>query len=246
MRNALIAALISLACASSVMAQANLARERAKPHVKTAWSFMREEAWADAAKSFQQAVELDPAYEAAYYGLGLANMRLRNYAGAISAYLRCRDIYREQAGKLFASGQDAQRIRQDRLTEIDEVIRSYQTGPQNANSQDRLRQLNQQRREIQDYISRGNNVTIETSVPAFVSLALGSAYFRTEQWADAEREYKAAIAMDPKSGEALNNLAVVYLQTGRIKEAEESVKAAEKAGYKVHPQLKQDIKAKTG
>ena len=75
-------------------------------------------------------------------------------------------------------------------------------------------------------------------------LDLGSAYFRTEQWADAEREYKAALAVQPKSGAVLNNLAVLYLQTGRYQEADDAVKAAEKAGFKVHPQLKQDIKAK--
>ncbi len=87
-------------------------------------------------------------------------------------------------------------------------------------------------------------MTIENSVPAFVYVALGSAYFRTEQWADAEREFKAAIAVDPRRGEAFNNLAVLYLQTGRYKEADEAVKSAEKAGFKVHPQLKQDIKDK--
>ena len=52
------------------------------------------------------------------------------------------------------------------------------------------------------------------------------------------------IAVEPKSGATLNNLAVLYLQTGRYKEADDAVKAAEKAGFKVHPQLKQDIKAK--
>ncbi len=180
------------------------------------------------------------------YGLGLASMRLKNYAEAIAAYLRCRDLYREQAGKQFSNRQDAQRYRQDRLTEIDEVIRQYQSGPQTASSQDRLRQLTQQRRDIQQYISRGNNLTVENAVPAFVHLALGSAYFRTEQWSDAEREYKTAIASDPKSGEAFNNLAVVYLQTGRAKEADEAIRSAEKAGFKVHPQLKADIKAKVG
>ncbi len=54
-----------------------------------------------------------------------------------------------------------------------------------------------------------------------MSLALGSAYFRAERFADAEREYKAAIAADSKAGEAHNNLAVVYLQTGRYDEAEQ-------------------------
>jgi tetratricopeptide (TPR) repeat protein len=207
---------------------------------------MREESWADAAKAFQQAIEIDREHEGAYYGLGLSSIRLKKYSDAIAAYLKCRDLYSAQAGKQFSNRQDAQRYRQDRLTEIDEVIRQYQSGPQTAGSQDRLRQLQQQRRDIQEYINRGSNMTVENSVPAFVSLALGSAYFRTEQWAEAEREYKAAIASDPKSGEAFNNLAVVYLQTGRIKEAEESVKAAERAGYKVHPQLKQEIKTKAG
>ncbi len=184
---------------------------------------MREEAWTEAAKAFQQAIDIDREHEGAYYGLGLSSLRQKKYPDAIAAYLKCRDLYSAQAGKQFSNRQDAQRYRQDRLTEIDDIIRQYQSGPQTAGSQDRLRQLNQQRRDIQEYISRGNNLTVENSVPAFVYLALGSAYFRTQQWADAEREYKAAIAADPKSGEAFNNLAVVYLQTGRPKEAEAAV-----------------------
>ena len=102
------------------------------------------------------------------------------------------------AGKQFTNRQDAQRYRQDRLTEIDEIIRQYQTGPQTAaDARTACGSSSEQRRQIQDYISRGDNMTIENSVPAFVYVALGSAYFRTEQWPDAEREYKAAIAADP-------------------------------------------------
>jgi tetratricopeptide (TPR) repeat protein len=243
MRTATLAALLTLA-GSSALAQINTERELARPHVATAWAFMREEAWAGAAKAFQQAIDIDRDFEGAYYGLGLASMRLKKYSDAIGAYLKCRDLYQAHAGKQFANRQDAQRYRQDRLTEIDDVIRQFSQGPQTQATQDRLRQLNQQRRDIQEYITRGNSLTIENSVPGFVHLALGSAYFRTEQWPDAEREYKAAIAVDPKSGEALNNLGVVYMQTGRYKEANEALKSAEKAGFKVHPQLKQEIKAK--
>ena len=67
---------------------------------------------------------------------------LKKYEDAIGAYVKCRDLYRSMAGKQFANRQDAQRYRQDRLTEIDDVIRQYQTGPQTASTQDRLRQLN--------------------------------------------------------------------------------------------------------
>jgi Flp pilus assembly protein TadD len=97
---------------------------------------------------------------------------------------------------------------------------------------------------VQDIISRGNSVTIEAAVPAWVSLSLGSAYFRSGKIVDAEREYKATIEADKRSGEALNNLAVVYLETGRFAEAEAAVKDAKKTGFKVNPQLEQAIKDK--
>ena len=245
MQRAVVVSAILLAGAGAY-AQMRAERERARPFFRTAQGLMRSEQYPEAAKSFQQAIDTDREFEDAYYGLGLANMRMRKYSEALVSYTRCRDLYQAMAGKQFSSKQDAQRYRQDRLTEIDESIRTYQSGPQTMQSQDSVRQLQQQKREIQDRISRGSDMSISNTIPSFVSLALGSAYFRLQQWPDAEREFKAAIAADPKSGEALNNLAVVYLQTGRFKEADDAVKAAEKAGYNVHPQLKQDIKAKLG
>jgi Flp pilus assembly protein TadD len=171
-------------------------------------------------------------------------MALKKYVEAVAAYTKSRDLYRSQAGRQFSNQQEAQRYRRDRITEIDEQIRMAQTGPQTMQSQDQLRQLQNTRRDMMNSIERGTNMTLETSVPAFVSLALGSAYFRTEKLADAEREYKAAIAADPKSGEAHNNLAVVCMLTGRVDEAERSLAQAKKVGFKVNPQLEQDIKNK--
>ena len=130
------------------------------------------------------------------------------------------------------------------LTELDEMIRQVQAAPPSARTQDQMRQLMERRQRVQDALSGGSMLSLESTVPPWVSLALGSAYFRAEQFADAEREYKAAIAADSKSGEAYSNLAVVYLQTGRYDEAEKAVKAAEKAGFRVNPMLKEDITAK--
>jgi Flp pilus assembly protein TadD len=130
------------------------------------------------------------------------------------------------------------------MTELDEVIRSYQQGRQTMQTAQVLRNLQERRLQLQLHLERGANVSIDATVPAFVSLALGSAYFRLGQLADAAREYKAAIAADPKTGEAYSNLAVVYLETGRVEEAEKAVKSAEKTGFKVNPMLKDDIAAK--
>ena len=105
------------------------------------------------------------------------------------------------------------------------------------------RQIQNAARITQDAAGR-DNVSIESSVPAFLSVALGSAYFRADRRDDAEKAYKAAIAVDSKAGEAHNNLAVIYLLSERFDLAEQSVKNAEKAGFRVNPDLKNQIKAR--
>ena len=79
-----------------------------------------------------------------------------------------------------------------------------------------------------------------------MSLALGSAYFRSGRLADAEREWKAAVDVNARLGEAHNNLAALDAMTGRKKEADAAVRAAERAGFAVHPRLKDDIRALAG
>ena len=180
----------------------------------------------------------------AYYGLGRAHMGQKQYADAAAALAKCRDLYAAHAGRRFSNAQEAQRQRRDQMMELDEVLRQYQTGPQTARSSETVRQLSERRRQLQESINRGTDLAIENTVPAYVSLSLGSAYFRAERFADAEREYKATIAADPKSGEAYSNLAVVYLYGGRYDEADRAVKAAEKTGFKVNPGLKEDIRKK--
>jgi tetratricopeptide (TPR) repeat protein len=218
------------------------ARERALPHYRTGWEYMHAEAWPEAEKSFSQAVDVDTQFELAYYGLGQALMAQKRFIEATAAYVKCRDLYRAQAGRRFTSAQEAQRYREERLTELDDLARQLQSGPQSLRSQERLRQIQEQRKVVQESFQRGGNISIEDTVPSFVSLALGSAYFRSTKFADAEREYKAAINSDAKIGEAHNNLAVVYLMTGRADDAEREVKAAERVGFKVQPALKDDIK----
>ncbi len=106
-----------------------------------------------------------------------------------------------------------------------------------------VRLYEERKRQLQD-ADRNDALQSTTTVPGFVSLALGSAYFRTGKLSEAEQAYLAAVAADPKIGEAHNNLAVVYLETGRYAEADRAVRAAEKAGVRVNPELKAQIQAR--
>lgn len=241
MRAYFVVGLVILTAATAA-AQTPADRQRARVQNRLGWEQMTAESWESAAKYFQNAIEIDPAFEIPLYGLGRANMALKKFPAAVAAYSRCRDLYRAQAGKIFTNQQDAQRYRRDRLVEIDEQIRQIQVGPQTVARADMLRQWQNTRRDVQEALQRGGDASIESVVPAWLSLALGSAYFRSGQMSDAEREYKATIAADSRAGEAHNNLAVVYLETGRIREADASLRAAKKAGFKVNPQLEQAIK----
>jgi Tfp pilus assembly protein PilF len=235
-----------LAICSSVLTSAQPVgneRSRAMVPYRQGFESMRAEAWDEAAKLFESAVEIDPAFDLAYYMLGRVRMSQKQYITAVAAFAKARSLVLAGAGRHFATAQDAQRARRDKITDIDELLRQYRLAPQTQQTLDTIRQLEERRRQLQENIKQGNDITVDTTVPAYVSLSLGSAYFRSGNLAEAEKYYREAIATDPKAGEAHNNLAVVYLETGRASEAEKEVQAAEKAGFKVHPQLKADIQA---
>jgi tetratricopeptide (TPR) repeat protein len=244
MLRSVVAALLVLAFTASSLAQSPGDRTKSRAQNRLGWDYMKGEQFDNAVKAFQSAVETDPTFEMPWYGLGRAHLALRQFVAASSALARCRDLYAAQAGRQFTNQQEAQRYRQDRLTEMDEMIRRLESGPQTLQIQDQLRQVKEQRRQIQEYVTRGSTMTIESMVPAWVSLSLGSAYFRSGKLLDAEREFKAAVEADRRSGEALNNLAVVYLETERFSLALESITAAKKTGFKVNPDLEKAIREK--
>jgi tetratricopeptide (TPR) repeat protein len=130
--------------------------------------------------------------------------------------------------------------------ELQDLKNQYSKGVQNAQTQDMTRLIDNQIRLTSDANNRGLNVAIEEPVPSFVSLSLGSAYFRGEHFEEAEAAYKAATKADDRAGEAHNNLAVIYLMKADYMQAMAEVKAAEKAGYRVNPDLKNEIRQKMG
>ena len=239
------ATLIVLLGVSALPAQTSADREKARVQNRLGWDDMKNEAWEKAARAFQNAIDIDPTFEIPYYGLGRADLALKKFVDAIAAYEKCRELYRDHAGRQFSNSQEAQRYRNDRMIEIDEQIRLTQSGPLTAARSDLLRQLQNVKKDLQESIQRGNNMSIATPVPAYVSLALGSAYFRSGRLADAEREYKATIETDRRSGEAHSNLAVVYLETQRFDLALSSIQAAKKTGFKVNPELEKAVRSKT-
>ncbi|HVO11927.1 MAG TPA: tetratricopeptide repeat protein [Vicinamibacteria bacterium] len=244
MRLALVAALAVAASHAVAASDDNRSRREAFRHYLAGEDAMASERFEQAAGEFEEAVKLDPRLVLAHYGLGQARMALKDYLAAVRAYLGCRRAFHEAvATELEMEASSEQRLDAQIRSLEDRVAILSNVNPA-ATATRPLSQANvqhvQQQLETLRAIRRHGTATVEKT-PPWISVALGSAYFRSNQFADAEREYKAALEVDAGVGEAHNNLAVVYLLTNRPVDAEREVALAEKAGLRVRDGLKQDI-----
>lgn len=245
LRHSFVLAASALLCVTSAGAQTyqktSAEKQKALMQYRAGWELMHAENFEEAAARFQAATQLDPTMALAYYGLGRADVARRRFVEAIEAYSNCKRLYVARTSDQYNAQNDATRAREDELMELRELQRQNSNGPQTATSANNQRLIQNRMRLVEDNLQRGRNIDIDLAVPPFISLALGSAYFRAQRFDDAEREYKAAIRADRTVGEAHNNLGVVYMLTGRLDEAEAELKLAEKNGFEVNRDLKHEL-----
>ena len=238
MRAILACALVFVASAAG--AQPSKDHLEAMRHLRLGEENMHAEQWDKAEAEFQAAIKLEPSLEMGHYGLGQVYMATKRFPAAVNAYLECRDAVAANGAKRATNDQEAQRQLDDQIRALEDEKTLLVSGRVTAMMSGGPIDLD---RRIQDLKSRRfRNEKTVPDTPAWISIALGSAYLRSGSMADAEREYLQALKADPKLGEAHNNLAVVYMLSGRYPQADAEIKAAEKSGFRVNPQLKQDLK----
>ena len=248
MRHLITAAILIAFAATLAAAQPTREHLEAMRHLRLGQENLRAEHWDKAETEFRAAIKLDPLLELAHYGLGQADMAMRRFDEAVLAFVNCRDAFHQLAsnaatGKLRDEQRVLEQIQQLEDQKAQLQSKSYTAGSSmQANAIVRIDSMigELRARRYQNVDGR------QPETPTWISVALGSAYFRSGSLGDAEREYLETLKADPKLGEAHNNLAVVYMLTGRYPEADVEIKAAEKAGFRVNPQLKEDLKKASG
>ncbi|HET7294944.1 MAG TPA: tetratricopeptide repeat protein [Vicinamibacteria bacterium] len=217
-------------------------REEARRHHAAGEERMTREAFEEAVREFRAAIALDPTLFLAHYGLGQACMALKRYPEAIEAYRGARDTILRQASLDQHARAELDRRRRDEIRELEDSLQHLRSGHVKQASPTSEMALEERIRVLKD-ADRG---ALESAprVPAELSLALGSAHYRLGQLEPAEREYRAAIAVEPGHGGAHNNLAVVCMMTGRLEEARDELERAEKAGFRVSSAFKKDLQAR--
>lgn len=222
---------------------AEVDRQMALTHLRAGQDALATERFDDAEREFRAAIRLNPRLELAHYGLGQVFMATKRYERAVDAFANCRNLFQVNVAEDQDERLSYERRLDDQIQSMRDELRNIQTGRVRStnptSSVDRVRselsQLERLRQRTRESVG---------AMPPFILTALGSAYFRTGAFVDAEREWRKAVAVDPNIGEVHNNLAVVCMLTERYDEAEREIQLAEKAGFRVNEGLKQDLKTR--
>jgi len=228
---------------ASAVAVTDQAHREALAHYRAGQELLYAENWTDAEREFRAAIKLDPLLVLAHYSLGQVYMALKQYPDAVKAFTACRQAYLDIAALQDVDKAQVDQRRDEEIQQLRDGIRLVQSASarqrETGQRENSILKLEQRIRDLENSKRRQSAGAIE--VPAEFSLALGSAYFRSGALADAQREYEVALKVNPRFGEAHNNLAVVLMLQGHLPEAGEHLKRAEKAGFHVNPQFKADL-----
>jgi tetratricopeptide (TPR) repeat protein len=216
-------------------------RREAIKHYRSGQDYLSRERWQEAAEAFQEAIRFDRLLTDAHYGLGQAYMGLRRYTSAIQAFERCIEAARDLHMLRERARARIDRAIDDEIRELRDSVRRISAGHQRVTQPNiKITQLQQRIDELERSRS---SIGGPFEAPATVLLSLGSAHFRNGARAEAEHYWAEAVKVNSRLGEAWNNLAVIYMSSGRKQDAEMAVSNAERAGFRVHPGLKDDIRA---
>jgi tetratricopeptide (TPR) repeat protein len=202
-------------------------------HYRAAQDWLGAENWERAAAEFREAIRLYPLFTDAQYGLGQANMAMHRFTTAALAFQDCLASARTIFDLRGKARVEADRQLLETVDQMRDTIRR-----RGGEATLRGREIDQQ---VTTLLYQRSSLGGPYEPPAPVLLALGSAHFRNGDRRRAEYYWAEAARVDSSLGEAWNNLAVIYLGAGRKKDATNAVETAERTGFHVNPQLKDDI-----
>src|SRR5687768_12376268 len=156
-------------------------RTRDVQHLRAGQNALQREQWEEAEREFKRAIELDPLLELAHYGLGQTYMATKRYVEAVRAYVATRDAFHSAVGEQITNRVAAEQRLDDQIRALRDQRRAIESGrvrtSTSANVTSVLAQIDDQIRQLES-MRRRDSSTGAPITPAYISVALGSAYFR--------------------------------------------------------------------
>lgn len=173
--------------------------------------------YSDAAESFEQAIDSDPDYVAAYVDYGDMLVEMESYERAVDRYEEALDIAGENVNIL---NKLADAYRQDEQYEkaASTYEKALDESPDNFTATKGLGDVYREQGEPEEAIEYYNDA-LDIRADTDTSLSLARVYLEADELEDAKMELDAVLSTNPYSGEAYSLLGDYYREEGRDERA---------------------------
>lgn len=205
-----------------------------------------------AEKKFIEALEIMPEHANAAYMLAKLQLKRKDFSNALATISSAEKNFVYIAKFLTLSQQQyingLHQQRQDlneQKNRLTEILANLPTGTSQAEKLSYESAIQSITLTIQNIDSQLRSPIPTTyEVPADYFFIHGNILYQMNALDDAATQYREAIRLDPRHGNACNNLALVSYSQGKYLEALNCLARAEGAGVKINPDFKRAIEAK--
>ncbi len=224
-----------------------------KDYEKGKMYFGRED-YGKAKKEFEKILEKLPEHADAHFFLSQVLYKEGNLEEALSHVEKAKANHEFTAKMKIKLAQVSKQKLEEKKKKLederkkleDAIISLPQTSETGEEGEDRKKRLQIKIDEIKKQIENINTqlslpLTSEEEMPAEYCYLNGNIYFRMKKFQEAHDQYQETIRLDPKHGDAYNNLAALYFQVKQYQKAMDYLNQAEENGAKVNPEFKEAI-----
>ena len=243
--------------------QEDLAREEAelfkkyqslnKNYEKGKMYFVRQD-YKKAKTEFEKILGKLPEHADAHFFLSQVLYREGDLNGALNHVEKARANYEYSARMKIKMAQvsrqkleEKKQAFEDNIAELEnEIANLPQASEVGEEGEDRKKRIQTRIDEIKKQIANIDtqlNLPLprEEEIPAEYCYLNGNIYFKMKKFQEAHDQYQETITLDPKHGDAHNNLASLYFQVKQYQKAMDYLNQAEENGAKVNPEFKKAV-----
>jgi tetratricopeptide (TPR) repeat protein len=229
-----------------------------KNYEKGKMYFARED-YKKAKKEFESILKKLPEHADAHYFLSQVLYKEGNLEEALRHVEKAKDNHKFSIKMKIKLVQVSKQKLEEKKKELEddlkkleeEIISLPQTSETGEEAEDRKKRIQSKIDEIKVQIENINTqlnlpLSVEEEMPAAYCYLNGNIYFRMKKFQEAHDQYQETIRLDPKNGDAYNNLAALYFQVKQYQKAMDCLNQAEENGAKVNPEFKKAVQKALG
>ncbi len=200
-------------------------------HYNRGITYLNDERYSEAVTAFQNAITLDSDFTTAHYNLGLTFLKMEAYPRAVDALRKTvtldpAHVAAHHALALAYLGQQELGKARDTATAALKLDADYQPIISLLEAIDPSFTRTEEQQDTQSEPDSPTGAQQRTTPRQETHYELGIVYQDAKMYTEAIAEFQKAIDFDPNFVAAYKRLGAVYLETGRLDEAENAAKAA--------------------